>query len=183
MAEKRLTEFEVDDAIVLLLGAPAKSPLLQDRIEGVTRLEKLVFLIEKETPVGRLLTEEPDFVAHNFGPFSAKVYQAVDMLEAAELITDSASLAATREDSWETDEIIGDEPGNDYTTRDFELTDLGRRYYRVLIDELPTGTERQVAEFKGRFAGLPLRQLIRYVYTRYDEYTDKSLIRDDILRG
>jgi hypothetical protein len=105
------------------------------------------------------------------------------MLDAAGLISDSASLAATREDSWETDEIIGDEPGNDYTTRDFELTDLGRRYYQALIGELPEGTEREVSDFKARFAGLPLRQLIRYVYTRYDEYTDKSLIRDDVLRG
>lgn len=182
MSDQGMT-FEVDDAIILLLGAPASSPSLRDRIEGITRLEKLVFVLERETRVGKLLTEKPEFIAHNFGPFSAKVYQAVDTLEAAELITDSATLAASREDSWETDEIIGDEPGNDYTTRDFELTDLGRKYYRALISELPKGTEKEVTEFKDRFAVLPLRQLIRYVYTRYEDFTTKSLIRDDILRG
>jgi hypothetical protein len=173
--------FEVDDAVVLLLGAPSRSPALRDRIEGVTRLEKLVFLLDRETEAGRLLTEHPDFVAHNFGPFSAKVYQAVETLEAAGLITDSAALSPTGEDSWELDQIIGEEPATSYTTRDFELTDLGRQYYSALVRELPPGTESAVAELKEQFGGLPLRQLIRYVYRRYPELTDKSLIRDEIL--
>lgn len=180
MPEEQAT-FEVDDAIVLLLGAPAGSPTLRDRIEGITRLEKLVFLLEQETELGHLLTERPDFIAHNFGPFSAKVYQAVETLEAADLITDSAALSPTEEDSWESDQIIGEEPATSYTTRDFELTDLGRRYYRALIDELPPGSESAVAEFKDQFGGLPLRHLIRYVYSRYPDLTDKSLIRDEIM--
>ncbi len=45
-------ELEVDDVIVLLLGAPSKAPALQNRIEGVTRLEKLIFLLKQETPIG-----------------------------------------------------------------------------------------------------------------------------------
>jgi len=180
MAEQQV-EFEVDDAIVLLLGAPSRSPSLRGRIEGVTRLEKLVFLLERETELGKLLTEHADFEPHNFGPFSSKVYQAVETLEAADLITDSASLAATEEDSWEADQLIGDEPANAYTTRDFELTERGERYYRALIDELPKDVEPILTEFKDRFAGVPLRQLIRYVYTRYPEQTGKSMIRDQIL--
>jgi hypothetical protein len=39
----------------------------------------------------------------------------------------------------------------------------------------------ELREFKARFAGLPLRQLIRYVYERHPDFTDKSLIRDDVL--
>lgn len=173
--------FEVDDAIVLLLGAPARSPTLRGRIEGITRLEKLVFLLERETELGELLTEQPDFEPHNFGPFSSKVYQAVETLEAAGLITDSASLAPTEEDSWEADQLIGDEPATAFTTRDFELTDTGQRYYRALVEELPKDVEPILREFKDRFAGLPLRQLIRYVYSRHPDQTGKSLIRDQIL--
>jgi uncharacterized protein len=173
--------FEVDDAIVLLLGAPSRSPALRGRIEGITRLEKLVFLLERETELGRLLTERPDFEAHNFGPFSAKVYQAVETLETADLITDSAKLSPTAEDSWETDQLIGDELATTYTTRDFELTELGQQYYTALRAELPPDTEQVLKEFKDKFAGLPLRQLVRYVYKRYPDLTDKSLIRDQIL--
>jgi hypothetical protein len=174
-------EFEVDDAIVLLLGAPSRSPSLRGRIEGITRLEKLVFLLEQETEVGKLLTERPEFQAHNFGPFSAKVYQAVETLESADLITDSATLSPTEEDSWEADQLIGDEPATAYTTRDFELTPLGERYYAALLAELPKGTEQRLKTFKDQFAGLPLRQLVRYVYTRYPDLTEKSLIRKQIL--
>lgn len=173
--------FEVDDAIVLLLGTPSKSPALRGRLEGITRLEKLVFLLENETPLGGRLTESPEFVPHNFGPFSQKVYQAIELLSAAGLVNDSASIAVTKEDSWESDEIIGDEPEKLYTTRDFELTSRGRRYYDALLKELPPDTEQIVGDLKSRFGAMPLRQLIRYVYARYPPMTSKSLIKEKIL--
>lgn len=172
---------EVDDLIVLLLGAPARSPALRDRVEGITRLEKLVFLLENETDLDQLLTETADFVGHNFGPFSVKVYQAVETLEAAGLLTDSASVSPTEEDSWEIDNLIGESEASAYTTRDFELTDLGRQYYAAVLAELPPRTEEKLSTFKDRFGGLPLRQLIRYVYTRYPQLAENSLIKKDIL--
>jgi hypothetical protein len=173
--------FEVDDAIVLILGAPAKSPALRDRVSGITRLEKLFFLLDVETPIGSRLTEAAGFVPHNFGPFSAAVYQAVETLEAAGLISDSASLSASAEDSWESEQLIDDVPSNRFTTRDVELTPKGRRYYEALLRELPPDTEQIVQDLKDKFGGLPLRQLIRYVYTRHEDYTTKSVIRDEIL--
>jgi uncharacterized protein len=173
--------FEVDDAVILLLGAPSRSPALRDRISGITRLEKLLFLLDKETPIGGRLTEHPEFIPHNFGPFSAKVYQAVETLEAANLITDSATLSPSGEDSWETDEIIGEDTSAKYTTRDFRLTDRGRQYYKALLEELTGDTEEIVQGLKDKFGGIPLRSLIRYVYVRHEDFTGNSLIRDDVL--
>lgn len=172
---------EVDDVIVLLLGAPSKAPALQNRIEGVTRLEKLIFLLKQETPIGEQLTEDPEFESHKFGPFSAKVYQAVDVLVAFGLLQDSAELSPSTEDSWETEEVVGMVQADPYATRNFTLTERGRKYYGALIRDLPKGTESTLAGFKARFGTLPLPQLIRYVYKKYPEYTDKSLIRDEIL--
>ena len=174
---------EVDDVIVLLLGAPSKAPALQNRIEGVTRLEKLIFLLKQETPIGDQLTEDPGFKSYNFGPFSAKIYQAVEVLAAAGLIQDSTELSPSAEDSWETQELVGMMRADPYTTRNFTLTDRGRRYYEALIRDLPTDTESTVANFKARFGALPLRQLIRYVYKKYPKYTDKSVLRDEILKS
>ena len=69
---------ETDDAVVLVLGAPGgKDP--QGHLEGVTRLEKLIFLLERETPVREWMTDKADFRSYKFGPFSSKVYEAVDM--------------------------------------------------------------------------------------------------------
>lgn len=176
------TPFEVDDAVVLLLGAPSSLPALNGRVEGITRLEKLLFLFERESDLGALLDDDLEFRAHNFGPFSSKVYQAVEVLESAGLITDSAKLADDNEDAWESEELIGDQPDSPYTTRDFALTVRGRRYYEALRQEVLTEEkERELSQFKDRFGSLPLRQLIRYVYNRYPELTEKSLIRDQIL--
>jgi DNA-binding PadR family transcriptional regulator len=172
---------ELDDLIVLLLGAPSQKPSLQDRLEGVTRLEKLVFLLEKESPIRQLLAEEAEFRSHNFGPFSSKLYQAVDMLAAAGLLEDSSDLGSSTEDSWEAQTLIGGNPSDPYATRNFALTDKGRRYFDALKKEVPESYIKDLTEFKDRFASLPLRRLVRFVYEKYPDYTDKSLIRDEIL--
>lgn len=174
-------EVETDDVVVLILGAPGGSAP-RGYLEGVTRLEKLVFLVERETPVRDWLTESADFKSYRFGPFSAKIYQAVDKLAAADLIRDSARKAPTSEDRWESVTALVDSTDVDpYTTRTFELTDRGSRYYAALISELPPNAESTLERFKERFATLPLRQLVRYVYERYPQFTDQSEIRDQIL--
>ncbi len=171
---------ETDDVIVLLLGAPGGSDQ-RGHLDGVTRLEKLVFLLEHETPARSWVTEVADFRSHKFGPFSAKIYKAADTLWSYGLLRDSARLADSTEDRWEALNVVGDEP-DPYTTRTFELTERGHKYYAVLIRELPEDAEQVLSRFKDRFASLPLRQLVRYVYERYPEFTDKSEIRDQILR-
>jgi hypothetical protein len=123
------SKLEIDDAIVLVLGAPSKSDKLRGRLEGITRLEKLIFLLERETSADQWLAEKGEFIAYNFGPFSTKVYQAVDMLSAAQIINDSGELTDNKEDSWERKNLIGEssEGVDPYITRDFELTDRGWR--------------------------------------------------------
>lgn len=173
-------QVETDDAVVLLLGAPSERRSLENRIEGITRLEKMVFLLEHESDLAELLAEQAEFKSHNFGPFSSKVYQAVDILAAAGILSDSMKSSDSADDSWEKQEVIGFDQ-DPYSTRDFDLTDRGKRYYRALIDELPEGTESELAKLKGRFGSLPLRQLIRYVYQKYPQFTDKSRIRDEVM--
>ena len=171
---------ETDDVVVLLLGAPggAEEP---GHLDGVTRLEKLVFLLEHETPVRSWVTDGANFRSDKFGPFSAKIYAAADSLSAYGLLRDSARVSENTEDRWEAVNVVGDEP-DPYTTRTFELTERGRKYYAALIGELPSEAEGLLTQFKDRFARLPLRQLVRYVYERYPEFTDKSEIRDEIMR-
>lgn len=171
---------ETDDAIVLLLGAPAGSSA-RDRIEGITRLEKLLFLLEMDSPARAWLKEPAGFVSHNFGPFSSKAYQEIDTLVSAGLVRDSGAFSPTTEDAWETEHLIGEASADPYATRVFELTERGRRYYEALLNDLPAEAEKVVALLKQRFAGLPLRRLVRYVYEQHPEYTDKSVIRDQIL--
>jgi hypothetical protein len=180
VAEKKgRIPFEVDDAIVLLLGAESRVPSLSGRLEGITRLEKLVFLLEKESKLRDLLDEELEFHAYDFGPFSSKIYQAVDVLEAAGLIQDNIRYSGGADDTWETVHIVGEDAP--YSTREFVLTDLGRKYFAALLQEIPEDLTKEVSNIKDRFGSMPLRQLVRYVYKRYPAYTEKSKIRDQVL--
>lgn len=72
-------EIETDDTIVLVLGAPGgKRTVGLTRGTGVTPLEKLIFLLVRETPAREWMTDKADFRSWRFGPFSSKVYEAAD---------------------------------------------------------------------------------------------------------
>lgn len=172
---------EIDDAIVLLLGVPANDPSLRDQIKGITRLEKLVFLIERETALKDLLKEDARFRPYNFGPFSENVYRSVGYLSSYGLLEDTGRISDNTEDAWEQIQAIGIDQIDPYLTRDFRLTDIGKRYYESLIQDIPEHYIQDLSQFKERFAPIPLRQLVRYVYLRYPDMTERSLIREDIL--
>lgn len=175
-------EFEVDDAIVLLLGSDPGRAERRGEIRGITRLEKLVFLLEQESGAADAMTEAADYRAHHYGPFSQKVYQSLEILRAAGLIEDSAQASASNEDQTEYARVAGNDPSPaPYSTRDFRLTNDGRRYYHVLVSELPSGVTAEAGRLRKQFAGWPLRRLIRYVYEKYDDYTTNSVIRKDVL--
>lgn len=175
-------EFDVDDAIVLLLGSDPGGQERRGEIRGITRLEKLVFLMDKETSAVEYFTEDPEFEAYNFGPFSSKVYKAVDTLVEAGLVEDSAQLSRSDDDMWEAEKLIGGEDSsNTFRTRNFRLTALGEEYFEALRQELPAKLIRQTEKLRRQFSGWQLRDLVRYVYKNYDDYTRNSLIRDNIL--
>lgn len=172
---------ETDDLIVLLLGAPSATPQLRDRLNGITRLEKLVFLLEEETDLEALMSEASDFEAHHFGPFSSKVYSAVETLVAAGLLDQQTVPAGSSEDTWESANLLGTNEGVSYAERRFKLTDRGRKYYQALLAEVPQDVPDRLGRFKDQFAAVPLRNLVRYVYQNHEKFTDKSLIRKQIL--
>ena len=176
---------EIDDAVVLLLGAPSSDAALSGRLEGITRLGKLIFLLERETSLRAYLIDDPNFVAYNFGPFSPRIYQEVATLAAAGLLTDSLVAADDTGDSWERlsaiDAAEDVRPEDAYTTRNFALTELGRRYYDVLASQLPAAALEALARFKDRFAPLPLQQLERHMHENYPEYMKQTQVRDEIL--
>ncbi|WP_222127604.1 SocA family protein, partial [Brevibacterium casei] len=130
--------FELDDAIVLLLGSDPGKAERRGEIKGITRLEKLIFLLERESNIAEILTEDSNYYAHNYGPFSQKVYQAIDILTAAGLVEDSTQASANSEDQMEYSRIAGpDAAPSPYSTRDFRLTINGRNYYKALVSDIP----------------------------------------------
>lgn len=163
-------ELGLDDAIILLVGAKIKEWPGSLEICGVTRLEKLIFLLENECSTMGWLKASSDFEACDLGPFSNSVYQIVDLLLSAELLQERDSVATDNLDAWEQVNIIGFE-ASDLITRNFSLSKRGQEYYDFLVQDIDKKALDEISALKNQFAFLPLRQLIRYVHMRYPEFT------------
>ena len=65
MAESQLDQ---TDTILLLLGAETADPHQRFRCDGITRLEKLLFLLEQETAFVKEVAEPFTFEPYHYGP-------------------------------------------------------------------------------------------------------------------
>ncbi|QLG28181.1 helix-turn-helix transcriptional regulator [Halorarum halophilum] len=133
-----------------------------DEIEGRTRLQKLVFLMEQELEEeSKSSLDSPDygFIAYDYGPFSKELYDDLDSLEDADLI-----------DVEEEDITDGKVK---YTYR---LTEEGRSWARHLIDnEGATGVYSLAEDLKEEYNDMLLSDLINKVYAEYPEYAKNSV--------
>ena len=180
----KIPDFDPEDVLLLILEANQRL-LGRSRLSGITRLEKLIFLLEKEGGAGEI-KEKFEFSPHNFGPFSAEVYNAKDFLRGIGLINEeSQPLASYYAGAAEmaiqnlTDDAEEELPSEAVAhEKVFELTDLGRKAASNLRSDLQKhwpqlvqGIDRVVS----KYGDLPLNQIIRYVYQRYPETTTKSV--------
>ncbi len=182
------------DMTLLLLGI-TPGGLGKDGIGGITRLQKLLFLLEKEEnlkPAG----DKFEFTPYKAGPYSARLYDDLEFLENLGLVESEIVSEATDEEAVEVDQLNFDDliDGNDqsgessraadaYEERRFRLTEDGLRRVQDLLHK---GDLQPVAEgirkVKSRFGNHSLSDLLYYVYTKYPEMTVESEIRDKVLR-
>lgn len=186
-------EIELDCEDIILLIIESNERLLgKNGLSGITRLEKLLFLLEKETEFEGIALLFP-FQAYNFGPFSIEVYEAIDFLEGCELITVSekaypsyyasageAKLVSEIEDtSIEETDAANDQ--NIAKEKIFRLTENGRKVAKKLRQFLYQKRPKDGEYLDGivlRFSPLPLNHLIRYVYRQYPDMATASKHRE-----
>jgi uncharacterized protein len=165
------------DLVLLLLGAPTGTKSVQNRLDGITRLEKLLFLADQESSVSSKVQNPFEFKAYDFGPYSKAVYEAVDLLEQAGLVQEDRAFQGQSLDDLEEAIALEEREG---VERRFWLTESGQAVARLLASQHPD-VAKDLGAIKGRYADMPLRRLIRYVYVRYPEYAEASKIRDQML--
>jgi len=181
-------KLDSNDLVLLILGAPTDVVAAQDRIEGITRLEKLAFLLERESEfhsAAQIASDHLDFRAYHYGPYTRELYDAVDFLAAIGLITESARATNSRLEQAEEMEAtdaaeFGAGEGAPYTEKIVKLTDKGRYVSKVLADRVGSDAVAQVTELKNRFAGLPLRVLLQHVYAGHEDMTTNSRIKNEL---
>lgn len=167
---------EGSDLVLMLLAAPTKVASARDRVNGITRLEKLLYLVEMETGVADSVAgEQLKFKAYNYGPFSKDVYEAVELLEESGLLTEERVVDGQTIDSMEDVNVTGAVEADEYVERRFVLTEHGRLVANLLAQHHPAVAE-QLAGIKDRYAERSLSSLIRYVYKTYPDSAKNSVI-------
>jgi uncharacterized protein YwgA len=129
-------------------------------IEGRTRLQKMIFLIQQEADEeGLQLPGKYQYVPYDYGPFARGVYDDLDRLKAKNVIQEEQT------------EMADGTIKYNYT--------LGSEAKKRL-DEVPEEAQERVTEkaqeIKSEFNDMPLPDLIDYVYSRYPDFAQNSVL-------
>ena len=179
------------DYLLLLLYLNDKSP-----IKGSLRITKMMFLFEKQIvpSLKNIDTESlPDFVSYNFGPFSKELYQQLELfkgigfveIDEKEFENGMVDVDNVVESEF-IDECFEDENEEKqyYTYKIYNITDIGCGYVEnKILGEVNEEQMKLLEKFKKKITDISINQLLYYVYSKYPEYTDKSLIKDEVLKN
>lgn len=155
-----------DQAILAILFAPdGKKDNGEWRwaapIDGKTRLVKELFLVERETRSGEGGLLAFGFTPGPYGPSSLELTNTLDRLLLSE-------------------EVRG-APINGGRGSRLSLTPTGGRKAKQVWSLLSPAARADLYRVKSRVAPMTYRQFLLYVYRTYPEYTENSLIREEVL--
>lgn len=169
------------DTILALLFAPDRTGPAAP-IRGRTRLQKMLFLLQAEYNIDRLLKKHFEFKAYRFGPFSPQVYQDIEFFENVGIVQVSVHDASSSPEASETQTAYGDSllpgdtenAGETYLEPEFRLTDRGMEFGEKLWNELPEEIKHAFKEVKSACNDVPLSALLRYVYSNHPDFAENS---------
>ncbi len=172
------------DLIITLLYSPGQSDMEGEAIRGITRLQKLIFLLMEEGEFKERMSEEVEFEAYDFGPYSAEVVNALETLKEIRLVeAEEKELESFREviDGIAVSFGGEEEGGRPQTVEIYRLSDRGMKVGKELFSSLPKEDQASVQETKRKYNQMKLMALLKYVYTNYPETKERSKITDEIL--
>lgn len=162
----RIDEIDRRTDVVFILFYFAES------IRGVTKLQKLLFLIEQETGFFEEYEEEVafDFAPYKMGPFSDEVYSEIEFL---------LQLSAIESTPMKQSGGLNQSHSR-LSNKEFCITSKGEKIASQLVDVLEPEYEEELQELVEEYNTMDLNELLRYVYTEYPEYTTESEIKDEV---
>lgn len=180
------------DLILHLLYASGTTGNKCEPIRGRTRLQKMIFLFEKEVwkkfKLDSIIAEDilPEFNAYDFGPFSKEVYDDINFLVTYNMV----KAQRLGEGDLDADEILyfsediprEHRPSEPFVEHSYSLSPIGKKFIEQgEAGKLSANQQKVLDEFKKKVNSISLEALLEYVYTKYPEMTTKSKIKDKVL--
>lgn len=135
-------------------------------IAGITHYQKMLFLIFYEFAQDYdIPTENPCFYGYKYGPYSARIDQAIGFLVENGYIRTEGRKSSSKEL--------------------FYITDKGKKKGVKLFAKLSNKQQTALKEFRKYWDQKTTKALCKYIYAnpKYSEFLDKSLILDDLFPG
>lgn len=184
------------DLLLAFLYAEGKGRQSNEAICGRTRLEKMMFIFEKELSKGFFKDEDvvlPEFIPYLYGPYSMEVLDDLNFFISIEFIKATETsikmenetseiqnwVEMDNDDLW--DEVNGAETTEQYE-KSYMLTEKGENYTRETVwPQLTDNQKSVIIRLKKQINSMLLDDLLSYVYKKYPEYAKESLIKDKYL--
>jgi len=167
------------DVVLALLYAPDTSGRQGEPVRGITRLQKLLFLLWKE---GAFYEDIPDlynFKAYDFGPCMDDLYDDLDFAEDIGLISIEEVPSGNEFEGADEDAFLRDfgfKLVKRPTRRDFALTEVGKEAAKEIYGKLDDQRRQRLDQIKRRFNAMPFFDLLKYVYRKYPAFAKKSVL-------
>ena len=203
MSEHEPQNMSKSELLLLLLGLTGHGGIDPDGIGGITRLQKLLFLLWKEEGIEQV-EGQFQFRPYKAGPYSRALYDELELLENLGYVRSEVQGEATEIEAEELDELsfellmgndaapfVGGPVQQQAATADtreerrYSLTPQGVELVNQLTTRDDTAPFQEgIRRVKSKFAKYSLQDLLYHVYTRYEDegWTSESEIRDKVLR-
>lgn len=167
-------------------------------IGGITRLQKLLFLLWKEAGI-REVGADFEFKPYKAGPYSRRLYDELELLENVGLVRsevqgESTSAEVAELEALSFEDLMGNggqtfadlevHSPETFEERRYSLTEKGlAALNKILTKESVTPFVDGIRRIKTKFGNYSLQDLLYHVYTKYDNegWTSESEIRDQVL--
>lgn len=168
----------IKELMVLLLHATNQRG--DSAVRGMTRLQKLLFVIEQE------LAARSQFYAFNYGPFNEEVNDAARALEVAGFIRTSEPVAPGPPSFQQMMATVTERAGREDEGKvvEFALNDRGHEVAETLRQSSPSYDQlfKFVESIRQDWDTGDLNELVDRVYETWPKYAEKSVIRDRVAR-
>ncbi len=173
--QNELRQLDREDVLLLLMSALSGCGTKQP-VAGITRLEKMMFLLQKETRLSGKLQNKFNFEPWKFGPFSKEIYEDLDLLASLDLVEAEEQELPSYAEFTEENNLVESEADEPVVQKLFSLTDRGCKVAEKLKGAISDADWAEVMQLKKRFEKVPLTRLIQYVYQKYPDTTSKSVL-------